>query len=271
MSDEGKGYLLAGQLSELARLQLQSRVWEPTGRQLLSQLDGGTGGRVLDFGCGVMSWLRILSEWVGPSGRVVGTDIDENLLDAARSFLEAEGISNVDLVVDDVFDSKLEPRSFDLVHARFLIAPLGRGRDQVAAYRRLVRPGGWLVLEEWDTSSWHFNPPAPATERLIRLMYEIFATLGGEAGRELPALLREIGIADPGIDAHVIALKPGHPYLRLPIQFSVSLERPLLQTVSADGLASLRRAAEAELADPARWGTTFTVVQSWGKDEGGCY
>lgn len=90
-----------------------------------------------------------------------------------------------------------------------------------------------------------------------------------EAGRELPALFREIGIAGPGIDAHVIALKPGHPYLRLPLQFSVSLERPLLQTVSADELGFLRRAAEVELADPARWGTTFTLVQSWGKVEGG--
>jgi SAM-dependent methyltransferase len=269
VSDEGKGYLLAGQLSELERLQLQSRVWEPTGRQLLSQLDGGTGGRVLDVGCGAMSWLRILSEWVGPSGRVVGTDIDEHLLDGARSFLEAEGISNVDLVVDDLFESKLEPRSFDLVHARFLIAPLGRGREQVAAHRRLLKPGGWLVLEEWDTSSWHFNPPAPAAERLIRLMYEIFATRGGEAGRELPALFREIGAANAGIDAHVMALKPAHPYLRLPHQFSMSLERPLLQSVSAEELASLRRDAEAELADPARWGTTFTMVQSWGKVEGG--
>src|ERR687890_595767 len=111
MGDEGKGYLLAGQLSELERLQLQSRVWEPTGRQLLSRLNGGTGGWVLDVGCGAMSWLRILSERVGPSGRVVGTDIDENLLDGARSFPEAEGISNVDLVVDNLFDSKLEPRS----------------------------------------------------------------------------------------------------------------------------------------------------------------
>jgi SAM-dependent methyltransferase len=262
-------YLLADQPSELERLQLQSRVWEPSGRELLMKLRDGSGRRALDIGCGALGWLRILSEWVGPSGRVVGTDIDEHLLDAARSFLEAEGISNVDLVVDGLFDSKLEPRSFSLVHARFLIAPLGRGREQVAAHRRLLKPGGWLILEEWDTSSWHFNPPAPASERLIRLMYEIFATLGGEAGRELPALFREIGIADPGIDAHVIALKPGHPYLRLPLQFSVSLERPLLQTVSADELASLRRAAEAELADPARWGTTFTVVQSWGKVEGG--
>jgi hypothetical protein len=100
-------------------------------------------------------------------------------------------------------------------------------------------------------------------------MYEIFATRGGEAGRELPALFREIGAADAGIDAHVMALKPGHPYLRLPLQFSVSLEGALLQSVSADELASLRRDAEAELANPARWGTTFTMVQSWGKVEGG--
>src|SRR5918995_3813 len=268
MSDEGKGYLLAGQLSELERLLLQSRVWEPSGRQLLSKLDGGSGGRVLDVGCGALGWLRILSEWVGPSGGVVGTDIDQNLLDAAGSFLEAEGISNVDLVIDDVFESKLEVQSFDLVHARFQIAPLGRGRDQVASHRRLVKPGGWLVLEEWDMASWHFNPPAPATERLIRLLYEIFATLGGEAGRELPALLREIGIADPAIDAHVIALKPGHPYLRLPLQFSVALESRLLETLSEDELASLRREAESELAEPGRWGTTFTLIQCWGRLRG---
>jgi len=264
-------YLLAGQPSELERLRLQSRVWEPTGRQLLARLGPRrfSGGRVLDVGCGALSWLRILSKWVGPSGRVVGTDIDQNLLDAAGSFLEAEGISNVDLVIDDLFESKLEVQSFDLVHARFQIAPLGRGRDQVASHRRLVKPGGWLVLEEWDMASWHFNPPAPAAERLIRLLHEIFASLGGEAGRELPALLREIGIADPAIDAHVIALKPGHPYLRLPLQFSVALERRLLQMGSADELASLRREAEAELSDPARWGTTFALVQSWGRVEGG--
>jgi hypothetical protein len=41
------------------------------------------------------------------------------------------------------------------------------------------------------------------------LLSEIFAGLGGEAGRGLPELLREIGIEEPGIDAHVIALRPG--------------------------------------------------------------
>jgi SAM-dependent methyltransferase len=264
----GEEYLLAKQPSELERLQLQSQVWEPTGRQLLSKIGSGSGGRALDVGCGAMGWLRILSEWVGPSGQVVGTDIDESLLDAARSFLEAEGISNVELVVDDVFDSTLEPQSFDLLHARYLIAPLGRGPEQVASHKRLVKSGGSLVLEEWDLGSWHFNPPAPAAERLIRLLSEIFASLGGEAGRGLPELLREIGVEEPEIDAHVIALKPGHPYLRLPLQFSAALESRLLETLSDDELASLRSEAETELAEPGRWGTTFTLIQSWGTLEG---
>jgi SAM-dependent methyltransferase len=266
MSQEN--YLLAKQPSELERLRLQSLVWEPTGRQLLSKVGSGSGGRALDVGCGAMGWLRILSDWVGPSGRVVGADIDERMLNAARSFLEEEEIANVELVVDDLFDSKLEPQSFDLVHARYVIAPLGRGREQVATHRRLVKPGGSLVLEEWDLASWHFNPAAPAAERLIRLLSEIFAGLGGEAGRGLPELLREIGIEEPGIDAHVIALRPGHPYLRLPLQFSVALESRLLETLSEDELASLRREADSELAEPGRWGTTFTLIQSWGRLEG---
>jgi SAM-dependent methyltransferase len=261
-------YLLANQPSELERLRLQSLVWEPTGRQLLSTVGGGSGGRALDVGCGAMGWLRILSEWVGPSGQIVGTDIDERMLKAARSFLEEEEIANVELVVDDLFDSKLEPQSFDLVHARYHIAPLGRGREQVASHRRLVKPRGSLVLEEWDLASWHFNPTAPAAERLIRLLSKIFAGLGGEAGRGLPELLREIGIEEPVIDAHVIALKPRHPYLRLPLQFSVALESRLLETLSENELAALRREAEAELAERGRWGTTFTLIQSWGRLKG---
>src|SRR5688572_566858 len=258
-------YLLAGQPSELDRLQLQARVWEPAGRQFLSGLDGDSAGRALDVGCGALGWLRILSEWVGPSGQVVGTDIDESLLSGARSFLDAEGISNVELVVDDLFESGLDPESFDLVHARYVIAPLGRGPEQLASFKRLVRPGGLLVLEEWDLGSWHFNPPAPAAERLVRLLSEIFGRLGGEAGRELPDLLRGIGIEEPELAAHVIALKPGHPYLRLPLQFSVALEGRLLEMVGEDELASLRGKTEAELADPDRWGTTFTLIQSWGR------
>ena len=46
-----------------------------------------------------------------------------------------------------------------------------------------------------------------------------------------------------GASSPVIALKPGHRYLRLRLQFSVALESRLLETLSEDELASLRREA----------------------------
>src|SRR5262245_59049844 len=141
---QGTGsYLLAGQPTELERLQLQSRVWEPAGRALLGHLPGGSGLRALDVGRGVMGWLRILSELVGTEGSVVGSDIDDKMLANARSFAEAKALANVSLLKDDLFSSQLPAGLFDLVHSRFQIAPLGRADEQIAVYRRLVKPGGW--------------------------------------------------------------------------------------------------------------------------------
>jgi hypothetical protein len=45
----------------------------------------------------------------------------------------------------------------------------------------------------------------------------------------------EVGIEEPEIDAHVVALKPAHPYLRPPLQSSAALESRLLERLS--GLA----------------------------------
>jgi SAM-dependent methyltransferase len=259
-------YLLAGQVSELERLQLQSRVWEPSGRRMLEEIGNGRGSRVLDLGCGVLGWLRILSEWVGPDGEVTGTDVDGAMLGAADRFVTAEGLRNVGLVKDDLFASELEPSSFDLVHSRYEITPLGRAHDQMETYLRLARPGGIIVLEDPDTGTWHFNPPAPALERLIELIVESFRRSGGdwEAGRGHLHLLREFGI-EGSVRAEVVALPPEHPYLRLPLQFATSLEERLLSLVSADQLATLREQGEAELQEPGRWGTTFTLVQCWGR------
>src|SRR5215218_10077423 len=156
------GYLLAGQASELERLQLQSRVWEPSGRRLLEEIGDGSGARALDVGCGVLGWLRVLSEWVGSEGEVTGTDVDESMLSAADRFATEERLRNVGLVKDDLFATDLEPNAFDLVHARFEICPLGRGHEQMETYFRLARPRGTIVLEDPDRASWRFNPPAPA-------------------------------------------------------------------------------------------------------------
>ncbi|MCW2994177.1 MAG: hypothetical protein JWQ18_1672 [Conexibacter sp.] len=82
---------------------------------------------------------------------------------------------------------------FDLVHARFQLCTLGRGAEQLAAYRRLLKPGGVLILEEPDTRSWTYAPHAPATTHLIGRLAQAYAAAGGnlDAGRRIPALLRE--------------------------------------------------------------------------------
>lgn len=268
-------YPLAGQDAELDRLQLQSRVWEPSGRRLLEEIGEGRGARVLDVGCGAMGWLRLLNEWVGPDGEVVGTDIDDAMLAAAEQFVATEGLGNVVLLKDDLFASGLEPSSFDLVHARFQLAPLGRGAEQMVTYLRLVRPGGIVALEELDPYSWHFIPTAPALgidytrplgEQLIPLIGEAFRKAGGDPDAAVTQLelFRSSGI-EPNIRAEVQALPPGHPYLRLPLQFSTALQGVLRSIVAADELERLEKEAERELQDPDRWGITFTLVQCWGR------
>ncbi|MBW3665945.1 MAG: methyltransferase domain-containing protein [Actinobacteria bacterium] len=258
-------YLLANQPSELERLQLQSRVWEPSGQRLLDEIGDGDGGRAVDIGCGVMGWLRLLSDWVGPHGEAVGTDIDDNMLAAAQQLVDDEGVTNVTLVKDDLFATKLEPASFDLVHARAVLTPLGRVSEQVAIYLRLARPGGTVVLEELDIASWHFNPPAPAAEQLIALLAEAFRRWGDiDAGRKQLELFREAGV-DANVRAEVLALPPGHPYLRVPLQMVAGLKPRLKTLVDANQLERLTEEAEAELQEPGRWGTTFTLLQSWGR------
>ena len=202
-------YLMAGQLSELERLQLQSKFWEPAGEALLARLGDGRGKRALDVGCGAYGWLPILGSWVGPQGQVVGTDIDVQLLEAARAI--APG--NVELIQDDIFKSTLEPRSFDLVHVRFELAPLGRFEEQMAIHSGLVRPGGVLVLEEPDSSSWRVNPEGPAADRLVELIRQAFRAAGGEfdVGRRIPVICSEL--PEPRsveVAANLLALPAGH-------------------------------------------------------------
>jgi hypothetical protein len=137
--------------------------------------------------------------------------------------------------------------------------------EQVATYLRLTRPGGVVVLEDPDWGSWHYNPAAPALETLITLIREAFRRWGDpDSGRKQLQLLRGIGL-EAAVRAEVLALAPGHPYLRLPLQMSTSLTPRLRSLVDVEELERLQQEGAAELQDPNRWGTTFTLLQCWGR------
>jgi SAM-dependent methyltransferase len=245
-----------------AWMHMQALQWEPAGRDLLAELGEGTGLVAADMGCGPLGWLRLLSQWVGPSGEVVGTDAAEAVAEQARLTVRSEGLGNVSIVIDDVLDSALPDRSFDLVHARFMLAAVGQPEVQLATYRRLLKPGGWLVLEEPDNASLRFNPSAPANERLADLAAAFLHGLGRDfdAGRQVPSLLQAGGEVTE-LRARVLVLPPRHVYRAIILVGASAIRDSLAGRVGAEEVDRLLALAEAELDDPELWCTSFMLIQ----------
>jgi SAM-dependent methyltransferase len=261
-------YVLAQGAAELERLRLQARVWEPEAEALLDRIGVRSGWSCIDLGCGAMGILGPLGRRVGPTGRVVGVDLDGHQLVAARAFVREAGLERVEVLEGDAYATGLPPASFDLVHVRFLFAPAGRDEALLAEMLRLVRPGGVLAIQEPDSASWACFPPRPAWTRLTRLVRAAFARGGGDfdAGRRTYGMLRRAGLEDVRVRAAVLALPDGHPYRRLPVQFAASLRARILAggRLDAAGLEEMVAACEAVAADPETYVTTFVVTQVWG-------
>jgi ubiquinone/menaquinone biosynthesis C-methylase UbiE len=138
-------YLLSDSASELERLRLQARVWEPETEAWLDQFGPMTGWRCLDLGCGAMGILGPPARRVGPSGQVIGVDVDPLQLRGARAFVADNKLPNVET---DAYASSLPANLFDLAHVRFLFAPVGRDAQLMNELWRLTNPGGIIAIQE---------------------------------------------------------------------------------------------------------------------------
>jgi ubiquinone/menaquinone biosynthesis C-methylase UbiE len=99
------------------------------------------GGRALEVGPGCGIYLPVLA---GLFGQVVAADIEEAyLLHAARL---RQTLPNLELVRDDVCSSSLPAQGFDLILCTEVIEHIGHSSAALAGMRRLLKPGGVLVL-----------------------------------------------------------------------------------------------------------------------------
>ena len=85
------GYALARTQEEYERLRAQARVWESTTGRLLDRVALAPGSRCLDAGCGPGETMRLMAQRVGPSGRVLGVDVDATLGRQALAALHDAG------------------------------------------------------------------------------------------------------------------------------------------------------------------------------------
>lgn len=272
-ADSRGDYLLASGGAELERLRLQARVWEPEAEAMLDRIAPQPGWHCADLGCGAMGILGPLSRRVGPAGWVTGVDRDAIQLAAARAYVHEAGLANVEILDRDAYDTGLPRGAFDLVHVRFVFAPVGRDEELLREMLALARPGAILAIQEPDATSWNCFPPRPAWDRLKAAILAAFARGGGDfnAGQRTYTMLRAAGLEAVRLRAAVIALHDRHPYMRLPIQFATSLRHRILEggLLAEAELDDLLAECERIVDDPDTFVLSFVVTQAWGRKPGG--
>jgi SAM-dependent methyltransferase len=198
-------YILDNAQAEAARrMRVLARLYDATTWRALSEIGIGDGWQCLEIGGGGGSIAHWMAERVAPSGSVLCTDLDPRHM--AASQLPNLRIERHDIVRDD-----LPTAHFHLIHARLVLIHIPE-RD--AVLERLVtalRPGGWLVIEDFDVLSLlpdrEVNPyevPLPTADAM-----RIYMARGGvdaRSGRLLYGKFRALGLAQVAGEGRLLML-----------------------------------------------------------------
>ncbi|SDP63569.1 class I SAM-dependent methyltransferase [Lentzea jiangxiensis] len=158
----------------------------------VEQLGVADGWRCLEVGGGGGSVANWLADVVAPSGHVTVTDIDVTRL---------EERDNVTVLEHDVVSNILPGNAFDLVHARLVLFHLPQRDAVLRKLRDSLRPGGWLVLDEFDCLPLEVLSAAPDDAKLIIRVKNALLTLLQHAGAELAWGARiERALLDAGLN-----------------------------------------------------------------------
>lgn len=213
---------------ERRRLDLLQQVFDPGSEDYLGRIPLPPGAQCLEVGAGAGSIAQWLCDRVGPDGRVVATDLD-------TGFLEQLTDKNLEVRRHDIVADVLEEDMFDLVHSRLVLEHLPE-RD--LALKRMVaalRPGGWLVLEDFDWASLLAAPACTAGELHDRIygapLRAVFAAAGAsyDYGRSLPLAFRAAGLVDVGAEGRVHVALAGTPAAAWWQMSIARLREPLLR------------------------------------------
>lgn len=124
------------------------RLWK---RFTIQQAALRSGQRVLDLASGTGDLAKAFAKQVGPTGKVIMSDINEAMLEVGRNRLTDAGIiGNIDYVLADAQHLPFEDNEFDCVTIAF---GLRNVTDKSAALRsmyRVLKPGGKALILEFS-------------------------------------------------------------------------------------------------------------------------
>ncbi len=213
------------------------------------------------MGAGSGSVARWLASQAGPDGSVLATDIDTR-------WAGTGSLPNLEVIQHDIVTDPMPGGAFDLIHARLVLVHLP-ARDQVLA--RLVaalKPGGWLVAEDFDSSLPHCLDPANGEEQaFVKVGQALVGALNRRGAdttypRTLPHRLRRAGLADVGASGHLVIYHGGSPEAALQ-QANLDQVGPSLVDAGLVTATDLQT-AQRLLRDPAFIANHPLMITAWG-------
>jgi len=139
--------------------------WMPP-EDILEALGLSSGQRIADIGAGLGYYAIPVARQVGAAGVVVAVDVSSEMLGLLRAKLqEAPMPQNITLVEGSAEATTLGEDEFD----RVLVANVWHEVDDegraLAEWRRILKPDGLLVLQDWRTDI-HPEPGPPMNHRV---------------------------------------------------------------------------------------------------------
>lgn len=246
--------------TELTRLRLLEKCYDPGTVRILERLDIPATARCLEVGAGAGSVAYWLAGRV-PSGSVVAADIDPRFIDCHHA-------PNLTVQRLDITEADFAPGSFDLIHARAVFMHLPQREEILERAVRWLAPGGWLVLEDV-----YFLPAADSPYPVWRQAGEAWTTALAAQGIDLSWARRApAALAAAGLESLDVSVTPGG--LGVDAVQDELLRIRLVQSgqrLIGAGLTTaedVEQALELVASGPAPDVSTF-VYSSWGRRPAG--
>jgi len=121
------------------------RAWLRQSTDAMLDMAGiGPGASVLDVAAGAGDQTLDIAQRVGPTGRVLATDLSPVMLELARRNAQQAGLRNVQTLVADGEDLAVAPASFDAAVSRLGLMFLPEPLKGLQGMHRALRPGGGI-------------------------------------------------------------------------------------------------------------------------------
>jgi len=121
---------------------------EHTGK-LVDNLNLKAGDVVADIGCGTGYFSRRIARKIVPDGRVLGVDIQPEMLELLNNNMAKAGVTNVVPVLGTIQDPRLAANSVDLALMVDVYHEFDYPFEMVQSITRALKPGGRLVFVEF--------------------------------------------------------------------------------------------------------------------------